>query len=179
MIKQRHVSRYARQEALKWLIARFPKAFCTDSSIHALQLGMMDEVLKYADEAKQQGISKSKLREALVMFTRRLDYLACLKAQGERINLDGKVVGVVSAEEAEQAALKIKKRIEKYQKHQRFSRVNSSNFLTFPDHDITLAPMELQKPQKAVEVVIKTKSSKSIDPSAVSRLRSKLGLPTD
>lgn len=175
MVKQRNLSHYARLQALKWLSTRFPKAFCTETSIHALQLGMMEVLLAYADEAKLQGISKSKLREALVMFTHRLDYLACLKAQGPRINLEGEVVGEVSPEEAQNAAQKIKKHIEKNHRQQR-NRANHSNYSPV-EPEMRYAPVEATKVAKTVEVVIKTKSAKPIDPTAIHRLRSKLGLP--
>ena len=175
MVKQRNLSHHARLQALKWLSTRFPKAFCTETSIHALQLGMMEVLLAHADEAQSHGISKSKLREALVMFTHRLDYLACLKAQGPRINLEGEVVGEVTLEEAQNAAQKIKKHIDKNHRHQRIRASHSNHTPVEPE--MRYAPGETTKAAKTVEVVIKTKSPKSIDPTAIHRLRSKLGLP--
>lgn len=48
-----------------------------------------------------------------MLFTRRLDYLACLKLREMRIDLQGNDVGEVSAEEAEYAAAKIKNVLKK------------------------------------------------------------------
>ena len=69
--------------------------------------------MQYAEEAAKEGVSRSKLREAVVLFTRRIDYLTSLKAKEMRIDLEGQAVEAVSAEEAERASLKIKKRVEK------------------------------------------------------------------
>jgi ProP effector len=175
MMKQKNQSRHARLQALRWVIQRFPNAFNTDTHINALQLGIMQELLKYADEAQAFGISKAKLREALVVFTRRLDYLACLKAQGPRVNLEGEIVGVVSEDEAKNAASKIKKLIEKSQKHQRKNKLKDQDFDFQPMREFYPAHFEA-KAQKSVEVVIKSKTSKTLDLNAVNRLRSKLGL---
>lgn len=68
----------------------------------------MSDILQHAEKAEQVGISKSKLREAVVLFTRRLDYLACLKAREVRIDLHGNPVAEVTEEEAEHASMKIK-----------------------------------------------------------------------
>lgn len=110
---QKNKSKKARHDALVWLAANFPAAFDNSLRIRPLKIGIMDDILLRADEAVQVGISRSKLREAVVLFTRRLDYLACLKAREMRIDLDGHLITEVSEEEAEHAALKIKKKVEK------------------------------------------------------------------
>jgi ProP effector len=110
---QKNQSKRSRSEALIWLAANFPTAFDNSLRIRPLKKGIMDDILHYADKAAEAGISKSKLREAVVVFTRRLDYLACLKAREMRIDLEGNEVSDVSEEEAEHAAAKIKKRVEK------------------------------------------------------------------
>ncbi|CAM2841238.1 ProQ/FinO family protein [Legionella worsleiensis] len=110
---QKNQSRRARSQALVWLAANFPSAFDNSLRIRPLKTGIMDDILQFADKAAEAGISKSKLREAVVLFTRRLDYLTCLKAREKRIDLQGNVVSDVSDEEAEHAAAKIKKRVEK------------------------------------------------------------------
>ncbi|HRD69354.1 MAG TPA: ProQ/FinO family protein, partial [Legionella sp.] len=81
--------------------------------INPLKMGIMDDILEHADKALEAGISRSKLREAVVLFTRRLDYLACLKAREMRVDLAGNPVEAVSEQDAENAAAKIKKRVEK------------------------------------------------------------------
>jgi ProP effector len=172
--QQKNKSRQARQSALTWLTQRFPKAFDTKTSIHALQIGVMHEVLKYADEASSFGISKAKLRQALVAFTRRLDYLACLKAQGGRINLQGEFVGQVSEAEALNAAQKIKKWIEKSVKSSKKNQeeLTTSQHAGFSEFAVVKDIVTSQK----TEVIFKTRTTKNFDPEAVSRLKSKLGL---
>lgn len=175
VMKQKNQSRYARLQALRWITQRFPDAFDTENRIQALKIGILQELLQYADEAEKAGISRAKLREALVVFTRRLDYLACLKAQGPRINLKGEIVGKVSLEEAQNAAIKIKKMIEKNHKHQKRTKTRELDFESQSHRDVFPSYQEV-KPQKSVEVVIKTKTTKTLDPNAINRLRSKLGL---
>lgn len=111
--KQKNNSKTARLEALSWLSQTFPHAFDNSTQIRPLKLGIMADVLEHADAAAKHGISRSKLREAVVVFARRLDYLTCLKAREMRVDLNGNSTTIVSEEEAERAALKIRKRIEK------------------------------------------------------------------
>lgn len=110
---QKNQSRRARSQALIWLATNFPSAFDNSLYIRPLKSGIMEDILQFADKAAEAGISKSKLREAVVLFTRRLDYLTCLKAREMRVDLQGNVVAEVSIEEAEHASMKIKKRVEK------------------------------------------------------------------
>lgn len=110
---QKNKSKKARTDALLWLAANFPAAFDNSIRIRPLKIGIMDDILLHGDKAHEAGVSKSKLREAVVLFTRRLDYLACLKLRELRVDLQGNEVGEVTAEEAEHAAAKIKKRVEK------------------------------------------------------------------
>jgi ProP effector len=180
--KQKQKSHQSRQEALTWLAKRFPQAFNTETSIQPLRVGIMQDILEFADEAFQNGISKSKLRQAVVVFTRRVDYLACLKAQGGRINLEGEICELVSEEDAQRAGLKIKKLIEKNIKiakkvqSDNLSRVKSSYSMGMRN---TPTPSIMEKefsPSKKIEIVFKSKPNKQVDPEAVERLKSKLGL---
>ena len=180
--KQKQKCRQSRQEALSWLAKKFPKAFNTELNIHPLRVGIMQDILEYADEALLDGISKSKLRQAVVVFTRRVDYLTCLKVQDSRINLEGEVCECVSEEDAQRAALKIKKMIERNIKISKKSQTESvskfsSNYsvdkksFSMPQ----LSDKELQSSKK-IEIVFKSKLTKQVDPDAVERLKSKLGL---
>ena len=186
--KQKNQSRKNRSDALRWLCATFPQVFDNSTRIQPLKLGIMTEILSYADQAAQAGISKSKLREAVVLFTRRLDYLASLKAREMRIDLQGNPVNAVSEEEAELAAAKIKKRVEKSTKNARKNllektsnpkpRTNAVEAQTnddfvpcYPER----APLPVQA-TKASTVVIKHKTARQFDPDAVARLKEKLGL---
>jgi|GEM_PF-740812 len=110
---QKIQSKKSRNEALAWLAQTFPDIFDNTLCIRPLKNGIMEDILLHADKAQAAGISRSKLREAVVLFTRRIDYLTCLKAREMRIDLNGDITEAVTEEEAERAATKIKKRVEK------------------------------------------------------------------
>jgi ProP effector len=198
---QKIQSKKARSDALLWLAATFPAAFDNSLRIRPLKTGIMDDILLHADQAAEAGISKSKLREAVVLFTRRLDYLACLKLRERRVDLYGNDVAEVSAEEADHAAAKIKKRVEKSVRNARklmaektashysnnqlptsyTSRVNSQanasdDYLpTYPVRSYAAQNTTAQAPRSAA-VVVKHKTTRQYDPDAVARLKEKLGL---
>lgn len=199
---QKIKSKKARADALLWLAVNFPEAFDNTLRIRPLKMGIMDDILLYADRASESGISKSKLREAVVLFTRRLDYLACLKLKEMRIDLQGNKVAEVSEEEAEHAAAKIKKRVEKGVRNARkilaekTTSQSSSNhsviyqakiskqsspqtddyFPTYPPRSLTYGTNTPSQPVKSAAVVVRHKSTKQYDPNAVARLKEKLGL---
>lgn len=200
---QKNRSKKARTDALIWLATHFPSAFDNSLRIHPLKIGIMDDILQFADKAAEVGISKSKLREAVVIFTRRLDYLACLKAREMRVDLQGVVVSEVTEEEAEHAATKIKKRVEKGVRNARkimankptataqhqttgynFKPASASSHASSEDY-LPIYPARspaystqntTTQPAKASAVVIKHKTTRQYDPSAVARLKEKLGL---
>lgn len=202
---QKNQSKRARSDALLWLAANFPDAFDNSLRIRPLKIGIMSDILQHAEKAEQVGISKSKLREAVVLFTRRLDYLTCLKAREMRIDLQGKPVSEVTEEEAEHASIKIKKRVEKSVKNARkqvsgktanqsssnnqqmtsssIKSMNSieshnENFLpVYPLRSSAYVPQNAATPTvKSQPVVVKHKISRQYDPDAVARLKEKLGL---
>lgn len=200
---QKNTSKKARNDALLWLAATFPAAFDNSLRIRPLKTGIMNDILLYANEAQAADISKSKLREAVVKFTRGLDYLACLKSREKRIDLQGNEVEEVTAEEAEQAATKIKKRIEKSVKNARktltdkistfpsanqpkvsysskINNVNSSqsndSFPIYPPRSSYSTTNTATSQARSAAVVVKHKTTKQYDPDAVARLKEKLGL---
>jgi ProP effector len=198
--KQKNESKNARLNALRWLAKKFPSAFDNSLQIRPLKLGIMDDVLTHADDAEKEGISKSKLREAVVVFTRRIDYLTSLKAQEIRIDLDGNPTAAVTEDEAEKAASKIKRRVENSAKNARKTSTTptptpSINRPVYPSNyksaehaptyyserssDSDISGGSYNKPvnsPKSPAVIVKTKSSKQLDPQAVARLKEKLGL---
>lgn len=174
--KQKRQGREARIKALNWLAKKFPKAFDNTQNIYPLKIGIMDDILAYAEDAQKEGISKSKLRQAVVVFTRRIDYLACLKAQEYRIDLNGCSCEQVSEEEASTAAQKIKKRVEKSIKNQKKAQDTASAKTSLPVYEHRSHFLEREPVAKKIEIVFKNKSVKNFDPDAVSRLKSKLGL---
>ncbi|MGL5741553.1 MAG: ProQ/FinO family protein [Legionella sp.] len=194
---QKNKSKKARTDALLWLAANFPAAFDNSLRIRPLKIGIMDDILLHAEQAEAVGISKSKLREAVVLFTRRLDYLACLKSRELRIDLHGNEEGEVSAEEAEHAAIKIKKRVEKSVRNARKvltektsnqlvanqskstsqSTATEDHFPTYPLRSSSYGTLNAPTPPAlTAAVVVKHKTTKQYDPDAVARLKEKLGL---
>ena len=203
---QKNKSKKARFDALSWLAVNFPNAFDNTVRISPLKAGIMEDILLHADKAAEAGISKSKLREAVVLFTRRLDYLACLKAREMRVDLEGNALAEVTEEEAGHAAAKIKKRVEKSVRNARklmaekaeSKAVNtppySSGYISKPPAPAAPASEDYlptyparapsaysaQKapvpPARTSTVVVKHKTTRQYDPEAVARLKEKLGL---
>lgn len=195
---QKNKAKKSRSDALSWLATKFPKAFNNNDRIAPLEIGVREKIMAYAEEAEAVGISRSKLRQALVLFTRRLDYLICLKAREMRIDLQGNFVGEVTEEEAERASAKIKKRVEKSAKNARknlnlvnkTSRQISSRSATTPHYSSTRELPPHHYPERAPafsahhatssprgsSVVITHKTTRQYDPSVVARLKEKLGL---
>lgn len=183
--KQKAKAKQLRNETLDWLAKTFPHAFDDSLSIHPLKIGILQDLLNHSEQAAVAGISKTKLREAVVMFTRKIDYLTCVKAREMRIDLNGNPTQQVTEEEAAQAAEKIKKLIEKNAKIAR-QNTTSAN----PPTSSTSRPQPIRYPQDheedyrqpavppsthATSVIIKNKS-RAFDPDAVARLKEKLGL---
>jgi len=191
--KQIQESNQARVEALKWLGKTFPEAFNTEHRVRPLKKGIMEDILSYMEQNNLQKVySKSKVREAVVMFTHRMEYLVCLKCRNDRIDLQGKFSEPVSVEESEFAAKKIKSHLQNaisksnsdeasfsnykkekasalpksYQKYVGASSVNSGATSSASDNIVT----------NKTQVTIKRKISKRIDPEAVARLKAKLGI---
>lgn len=175
---QKSQSKKYRNDALLWLAKTFPQAFDNNVSIHPLKLGIMKDILNYAEMAAKEGISKSKLREAVVIYTRRIDYLTCLKARNMRIDLQGQPINEVTEEDAQRAALKIKKRIEKSIKNTKPKTTERSmpKGKPFYNGEELLPYTDRTVENRARTVPIKHKSSRQPDPLAITRLKEKLGL---
>lgn len=190
-IKQKAKAKLQRNDALRWLAKTFPNAFDDSTSIHPLKIGIMDDILSHADAAAAAGISKTKLRDAVIVFTRKIDYLTCLKAREMRIDLNGNPTVLVTEEEATLAAEKIKKHIDKCAKMAKQTAIeqtapaprsksnaaltqDSATYSSDIDYDHRFAAT--QAPARTATVVIKHKANKTFDPDAVARLKEKLGL---
>lgn len=196
--KQKNLSKISRINALSWLANEFPHAFDNSIRIRPLKPGIMADVLTHAEHAAKVGISKAKLREAVVLFTRRIDYLICLKAREMRIDLEGNPIVQVTEEEALLAASKIKKRVEKSAKNARKNLLSPEPVKPYrqrqapQSHDIKAtsdfvpyyperAPAfsvqnNTQTPTRSASVVVTHKQTRQYDPDAVARLKEKLGL---
>lgn len=194
--KQQNLSKRARDEALRWLAARFPEAFDNSERVRPLKVGIMQDILEYCSEAEAAGISKSKLREAVVRFTNRIDYLTCLKSREARIDLFGNPGEAVSAADALAAMQKVRLRIEKNIKVTRkpshapdinkpqkatkilpksepplYSTENSEKSIAYNMQDSFS-----HASRSAQQVMIKHKQTRQYDPDVVARLKEKLGL---
>jgi ProP effector len=199
---QKNHSKKLRVQALTWLAVNFPTAFDNSLCIRPLKDGIMEDILQHAEKAAADGISKSKLREAVVLFTRRLDYLACLKAREMRVDLQGNEIIEVTQEEADHAAVKIKKRVEKSARNARklmtskvpatftgsshhvaqpktapYVAQEQEDYLpTYPSRGSNYNQNTAAQPAKVASVIVKHKTTRQYDPSAVARLKEKLGL---
>ncbi|MBP6917986.1 MAG: ProQ/FinO family protein [Legionellaceae bacterium] len=178
--KQKNHSKKSRLDALHWLQSRFPAAFDNRTQIRPLNVGIMNEILRHAEQTDGLGISKSKLREAVVLYTRRLDYLACLKARELRVDLMGNPSVRVSDEEAERAAAKIKKRIEKTIKNSKKLTTGTPEISARAKIIEIMPRAETERlaadPIAARSVSVTHKQSRAYDPQVVARLKEKLGL---
>ncbi|NCT56987.1 MAG: activator of prop osmoprotectant transporter [Legionella sp.] len=187
--KQKIHATLARLDALSWLTETFPKAFDNSQSIQPLKIGILHDILAHAEQAEAAGISKSKLRQAVVVFTRRIDYLACIKAREMRIDLEGNPVARVSEEEAEHAASKIRRRVEKSAKNARKmlesqaphatkqkSRASSHTPAPSSEPEFRSSFSAQPAPTRTSSVIVKRKATRTFDPNAVARLKEKLGL---
>jgi ProP effector len=178
--KQKNQSKKCRLDALHWLQNKFPAAFDNRTQIRPLNIGIMSDILQHAEQAHALGISKSKLREAVVLYTRRLDYLACLKAREFRVDLLGNPSVTVSEEEAECAAVKIKKRVEKSIKNSKKlshtgAEVNSNVKIMPVSSRIETDRLNIESATTRT-VAISHKQNRAYDPQVVARLKEKLGL---
>lgn len=204
--KDKNSSKLARLQAIRWLSKKFPQAFDNSQRIRPLKVGIMNDILQYVDEAADNGISKSKLREAVVVYTRRVDYLICLKAREMRIDLEGNPTTQVTEEEAENAASKVRKRVEKsartarkllagripsyYQRSDKkaleaaatsssdhSSAHDENKGFPYPERPPAYSSQHTTPATKpAASVMVKHKTVRQYDPDAVARLKAKLGL---
>lgn len=95
------------KESLELLYKSFPKAFVKEGDCKPLKIGIFDELKERISDI--EGLSVSKVRAALRLYTSRLKYLYSVKEGAARIDLDGNECGdTVNAEHAQYASEKIK-----------------------------------------------------------------------
>jgi len=193
-------SNIARINALKWLAKTFPEAFDTNNRVRPLKKGILEDIFTYLEEKPESNISKSKIRQAVVMFTRRMEYLVCVKCRNPRINLQGEYVDDVTDAEVEYAAEKIRLHVEsaiqvsdkpprsrRYEACDKFAP-RARDLLRKEKKDATeVTPAMMMdyaddnkghetssSPALTTQVTVKRKINKRIDPEAVARLKAKL-----
>ena len=167
--RQQDASRKARLQALAWLKDCFPEAFDTETRIRPLKIGIIDDIFEHYDASEEKAVSKSKLREALVMFTRRMDYLACVKVRDDRIDLEGNIVGSVSEVHAAHAAETMRSHVDRSIEQDKEEAVEETARVTIDLHPSL-------EPKKAPAVTIRRKTTRQFDPEVVARLKAKLGI---
>lgn len=198
--RQIELSNKAKIEALDWLAKTFPEVFNTENRVRPLKKGIMDDIFAYLDDNPEPTLSRSKLREAVVMFSRRMEYLVCLKCRNDRVDLNGNFASEVTLEESEMAMKKIKTYMHDFQ--ERSNRANN-NFrkeprkASFESSDATSKQIVKETSSSSLhggatlvaasgsactpqgvqtQVTIKRKIAKRIDPEAVARMKEKLGI---
>ena len=95
------------KESLEILYKAFPKAFIKEGDAKPLKIGIFDDLKSRISSL--DGLSVSKVRAALRLYTSRLKYLYSVKEGAVRVDVDGNECGdVVSAEHASYAKERIK-----------------------------------------------------------------------
>jgi len=157
-------------DTLKWLAQTFPHAFNTEKQVKPLKIGIINDIFAYLEENQITHLSKSKIRQAMVVFTRRMEYLVCLKCREPRVDLDGNATTEVTEDEALQAKEKIKRHVDKSIriKHQ------AKRQCAISGHDSVPVIKEL-KPM-TTEITVKKKVQRRYDPDAVARLKAQIRL---
>ncbi len=199
--RQIEQSNKSRVDTLKWLAETFPEAFDTEVRVRPLKKGIMQDIFDYLEDKPDNSISNSKLRETVVMFARRMEYLVCLKCRNDRVDLNGKFAGEVTLEESELAAQKIKQHLHNsierntsedakfdksyskakpkpYFKDKSLDNISARPTYRNDDSSMMSAAQSSASTTASTQtqVTIKRKISKRIDPEAVARFKAKLDI---
>ena len=89
------------QEALALLCKHFPKAFVKDGECKPLKVGILEDLKPLI--ANIEGLSISKVRAAVRVYTTRLRYFYAVREGAMRVDVQGNEVEPVTAEHAEYA----------------------------------------------------------------------------
>ena len=89
------------KEALELLYVHFPKAFIKEGDCKPLKIGILEDLKPLI--ADIEGLSISKVRAAVRVYTTRLRYFYSVREGAQRVDLNGNDVEPVTAEHAEYA----------------------------------------------------------------------------
>lgn len=89
------------KEALELLYVHFPKAFIKEGDCKPLKVGILEDLKPLI--ADIEGLSISKVRAAVRVYTTRLRYFYSVREGAQRVDLNGNEVEPVTAEHAEYA----------------------------------------------------------------------------
>lgn len=123
--EQQQASKDALLATYDWLVNTFPAAFTFKRyEKKPLKIGIIKDIIDYLEKNPTTDTSKTKVRLALVTYTRQKNYIMTLTENATRIDLDGNDAGIVTKEEAESAIKKLSKKIKKFKGARRsnFSR---------------------------------------------------------
>lgn len=94
------------KDIIFYLATQFPQCFSVEGEVKPLKIGIFQDIVARLDDDTL--FSKVKLRAALRTYTLSWRYLHSIKADKERVDLDGNPCGVLTAEHVEHARLKLK-----------------------------------------------------------------------
>ena len=98
--------------ALAWLIDTYPAAFKRRRGVRALKVGIIKDIL----QRDIGGHSRKSVRKAVNLYCWNSYYIRGLLLAGNRIDLKGKVAGVITTDQQEHAAMVMRKREKAKQK---------------------------------------------------------------
>ena len=119
------------KETLELLYKTFPKAFVKDGEVKPLKIGIFDDLKERI--ASVEGLSITKVRAALRMYTARLKYLYSVKEGVARIDLDGNATeDLVNAQHESYAKERIAEINAKRKPRKPKNNTGKKNFVTKP-----------------------------------------------
>jgi len=101
------------QEALAWLKATFPNTFFDGRHCKPLKVGIIKDIVAYIEAHPELTVSKTKVRLAVVQYTRQRYYINQLRFDADRVDLSGEPAGTVNEEEGKSAQFKLKRKVKK------------------------------------------------------------------
>ncbi|WP_392558352.1 RNA chaperone ProQ [Orbus mooreae] len=99
------------KEIIVYLSNRFPNCFSVEGEAKPLKVGIFQDLTERL--ANEEQFSKTKLRAVLRSYTASWRYLYCIKEGAHRVDLDGNIGEVITAEQAEHAQAQLKESKEK------------------------------------------------------------------
>lgn len=90
------------KEVITYLAEKFPLCFSAEGEAKPLKVGLFQDLAEAL--ANDEKVSKTLLRQALRTYTMSWRYLACCKANVQRVGLQGEEAGIVDEAQAEHAA---------------------------------------------------------------------------
>jgi ProP effector len=148
------------KDIISYLATQFPQCFSVEGEAKPLKIGIFQDIVARLDD--ETLFSKVRLRAALRTYTLSWRYLHCIKADQERVDLDGNPCGVLTAEHVEHARLKLKEGKDKL-KAQRIEQQKAAKVANKGQRSVKTAKTVVDGSTKKVSKKSKTTSAKSND----------------